>query len=150
MKKILAGFIGAAAMLIAQFAFAAPPTQKDAQALVEKAAAYVKANGKEKWMQEIAASNSEWVKPELYVFAYDLTGTLVSDPNPKLIGKNMYEVPDVDGKLFRKEIIDTAKSKGSGWVDYKFKNPTTGNIQAKTAYFQKVNDIVLVSGIYKN
>lgn len=148
MKQLLKFF--SALLLVFSFSGVhAAPSEKDAQTLVEKAGAYVKANGKDKFLAEVMNKSPEWNNTELYVFAYDLSGTLVADPNPKMVGKNMYDVPDVDGKLFRKEIIDGAKSKGNGWVDYRFKNPSTGTIDAKTAFFLKVADIVLVAGIYK-
>jgi hypothetical protein len=51
--------------------------------------------------------------------------------------------------MFRKEILDLAKSKGKGWVDYKFKNPESGKVEAKTTYIQLVGDVTLEAGIYK-
>ena len=86
----------------------------------------------------------------MYVFAYDLTATMVAHPiNAKLVGKNLLDVPDAEGKLFRKEIVELAKTKGSGWVDYKYKNPQTSKIESKTTYIHKEGDIVLCCGIYK-
>jgi signal transduction histidine kinase len=86
----------------------------------------------------------------MYVFAYDLTATVLAHPvNPKLIGKNLLDVPDAEGKLFRKEIVELAKTKGTGWVDYKYKNPQTNTIESKTTYFMKEGDIILCCGIYK-
>ena len=102
------------------FAPVAAASQKDAKALVEKAAAFLKANGKDAAIKEISKAKGQFDKGELYVFAYDMSATIVAHPkNPKLIGKNLMDVPDTDGKLFRKEIVETAKTKGSGWVDYK-------------------------------
>jgi signal transduction histidine kinase len=122
----------------------------EAKAMVEKAAALVKAEGTEKALAEIGNPQGQFVKGELYVFAYDLTGMMVAHPvNPKLVGKNMLEVPDAGGKLFRKEIIELAKTKGSGWVDYKYKNPQTGKVEDKTTYIMKEGEIVLCCGIYK-
>ncbi|MEW6518352.1 MAG: cache domain-containing protein [Thermodesulfobacteriota bacterium] len=122
----------------------------EARAMVEKAAALVKAEGKDKALVEIGNPQGQFVKGELYVFAYDLTGTMVAHPvNPKLVGKNLLEVPDAGGKLFRKEIIELAKTKGSGWVDYKYKNPQTGKVENKTTYIMKEGEVVLCCGIYK-
>ena len=42
-----------------------------------------------------------------------------------------------------------AAKKGSGWVDYQYKNPTTGKIEPKTTYILRVGDAVLEAGIYK-
>jgi len=132
------------------FAPVAAASQKDAKALVEKAAAFLKANGKDAAIKEISKAKGQFDKGELYVFAYDMSATIVAHPkNPKLIGKNLMDVPDTDGKLFRKEIVETAKTKGSGWVDYKYLNPETKKVEAKTTYVLKAGDIVLCCGTYK-
>lgn len=121
-----------------------------AKTFVEDAAAFLGTAGKEKGLAELNRKDGKFVKGELYVFAYDLNGTMAAHPvNPKLVGKNLLEVPDVDGKLFRKEIVETAKKSGSGWVDYKYKNPTDGKIEAKTTYVKKAGDLVLCCGVYK-
>jgi hypothetical protein len=41
------------------------------------------------------------------------------------------------------------KKSGAGWVDYKFKNYTTGKVDHKTTYFKKAGDIIVACGIYK-
>ena len=33
--------------------------------------------------------------------------------------------------MFRKEIIEVAKKSGSGWVDYKYKNPQSNKIRTE-------------------
>ena len=58
-------------------------------------------------------------------------------------------MPDASGKKYRREIIDLAAKKGSGWVDYQYKNPATGKLEPKTTYILRVGDIVLEAGIYK-
>lgn len=123
----------------------------DAKALVKRAAAYVKYQGKEKALAEIRTPKGMFDKGELYVFAYDLQGVMLAHPkNPALIGQNLINVPDTEGKLFRKEIVEKAKSQGSGWVDYVYLNPETNKQEHKTTYFQKVDDIILCCGIYKD
>lgn len=37
----------------------------------------------------------------------------------------------------------------TGWVDYKWVNPVTKEIQATSAYFEKVDDIVVSTGYDK-
>jgi cytochrome c len=122
----------------------------DAKALVEKAVAYAASQGKEKAIAEISMPKGTFDKGETYVFAYDLQGVVVAHPkNPKLIGKNLIDVPDNDGKLFRKEIVAMAKSKGSGWVDYVYLNPQTKKPEHKTTYIQKAGEIIVCCGAYK-
>jgi hypothetical protein len=123
----------------------------DAKALVKKAAAYVKYQGKGKALVEISKPRGVFDKGETYVFAYDLQGVIIAHPkNPALIGKNMIGIPDSEGKMFRKEIVDMAKSKGSGWVDYMYLNPETNEQEHKTTYLLKVDDIILCCGVYKD
>jgi cytochrome c len=150
MKRVLVITFAVCFVLGLAFASGAMASQKDAKALVEKAAAYVKANGKDAALKEFSKAKGPFDKGDLYVFAYDMSATIVAHPkNPKLIGKNLMDVPDTDGKLFRKEIVETAKSKGSGWVDYKYLNPETKKVEAKTTYVLKVGDLVLCCGAYK-
>ena len=111
----------------------------------------MKYQGKEKALAEISTPKGMFDKGELYVFAYDLQGVMLAHPkNPALIGQNLIAVPDTEGKLFRKEIVERAKSQGSGWVDYVYLNPETNKQEHKTTYFQKVGDIIICCGVYKD
>jgi cytochrome c len=116
--------------------------------LVKSAIQYYKANGKDKCLEAI--TKGRFKQGEMYVFCYDLEGVMLAHPeNKALIGKKLINVPDVEGKLFRKEIIEKAKTTGTGWVDYKYKNPVDKKIENKTTYFEKAGDIVFCCGIYK-
>lgn len=145
--------VSIAIALIGLFAFAGlsyASGKDDAKALVKKAVAYVKYQGKQKTIAEISKPRGMFDKGETYVFAYDLQGAMIAHPkNPALIGKNLIAVPDSEGKLFRKEIVELAKSKGSGWVDYMYLNPETNEQEHKTTYIYKVGDIILCCGAYR-
>jgi len=118
--------------------------------MVKAAAELVGKVGPEKALLEIGRADGPFVEGELYVFAYDMSGVIVAHPrNAKLVGKNMLDVPDVDGKLFRKEIIEVARTKGTGWVDYKYKNAETGKVEEKTTWVRKVGNLVLCCGVYR-
>lgn len=150
MKRILVMAIALFVFLAPVLAVGAGDPQQEAKALVESAAAFLKANGKEATLAECNKAGGQFDTGDLYVFAYDLTATIVAHPkNPKLVGKNLMEVPDTDGKQFRKEIVETAKASGFGWVDYKYLNPESKKVEAKTTYLQKAGDIVLCCGTYK-
>jgi cytochrome c len=125
-------------------------TPEEAKMLVEKAVAYVKANGEEKAIKELNNPKSEFVKGDLYVFAVDPKGVLLANTNlPHLVGTNIYNSPDSRGKLARKEYVDLANSKGSGWVEYHQLNPVTKKDEAKVTYVQKVGNLILGCGAYK-
>lgn len=149
MKKIVALFVS---MLFFVFGalpvFAAP--KDDAIALVDKAVAHVKSAGKDKALADFNDAKGAFVKGDLYVFAYSLEGVILAHPmNPKLVGKDMTEVKDSDGKFFTKDFIATVKGPGKGWVDYNWTNPTSKKIEAKSSYVAKAGDIFVGCGIYK-
>jgi signal transduction histidine kinase len=150
MNRFVPAFLFVAAASVCSFAYANEPTEKDAMALVEKGAAFMKAKGKDEMIKSINSKNPDYVQGPLYLVMRDDKGVVLANPvNPAMIGKDLLDVPDVDGKLFRREILEVAKTKGKGWVDYKFKNPATGKVEAKTSYIYKVGDVTLEAGIYK-
>ena len=125
-------------------------TPEEAKSLVEKAVAYVKANGEEKALKEFNNPKGEFFKGDLYIFVFDPKGVLLANPNlPNLVGTNVYNSPDSKGKLHRKEMVDLANSKGSGWVEYYQLNPTTKKDEAKISYVQKTGNLILGCGAYK-
>lgn len=131
-------------------AFAAEPGEKEAIAMVERGAAFMKTAGKDDMIKRINEKDPEFLQGSLYLTMRDGKGVILANPvNPAMIGKDLVDVPDADGKPFRREILDLAKKKGKGWVDYKFKNPASGKVEAKTTYIQLVGDVTLEAGIYK-
>jgi hypothetical protein len=138
--------------IVANTVQAAEPSEKDAIALVEKGAAFMKANGKQELIKRINSKDPEFYHGELYLHMRDAkTGIMVAHPvNPALIGKDLTDVPDTTGKKYRRDIIELAASKGKGWVDYTYKNPADGKVEKKNTYIMRVGDVTLESGIYKN
>jgi signal transduction histidine kinase len=132
-------------------ALANEPTEKDAIAMAERGAALIKAKGKDEMMKRINAKDPEFVQGELYVDLRDVkTGIVLAHPyNPSIVGKDLTDVPDANGKKYRRAIIELAAAKGKGWVDYMYKNPTSGKIEPKTTYILLVDGVVLEAGLYK-
>ena len=125
-------------------------TAAEAEALVKKAVASVKANGKEKAFAEFSNPKGKFVEGDLYIFVYDLEGKcLAHGGNPKMIGKDLIDLKDADGKAFVRERVEIAKSKGKGWQNYKWNNPVVNKIEDKTAYIEKCDDVIIGSGAYK-
>ena len=152
MKTLHTAVLAAA---LAACAFSAPvlasePVEKDAIAMVQKGADFMKSASKEEMIKRINAKDPEFVQGPLYLTMRDARGIILANPvNPAMIGKDLVDVPDADGKLFRREILELAKSKGKGWVDYKFKNPASGKVEDKTTYIYRVSEVTLEAGIYK-
>ncbi len=125
-------------------------TQPEAEALVKKAIAEIKASGKDKAFAEISNPKGKFVDRDLYIFVYDITGKCVAHGfNQKMIGKDLAEVKDSDGKFYVKERIEIAKTKGKGWQDYKYTNPLSKKIENKTAYIERIDDMIVGCGVYK-
>lgn len=148
LKSIRAVFLALVSSLVALVAVAGPNKQ-DAQALVEQAAQFAAKSGKDQLIAEVNKKDGPFNKGELYVFVYDLKGTLIADPvNQNLVGQNNLAKPDAEGKLFRKEFVDVATTQGSGWVEYKFANPVSGKVEPKASFVKKQGDIIIIAGIY--
>ena len=114
-------------------------TAAEAQALVKKAVAYMKEVGKEQALAEFNNKNGKFISKDLYVWATGMDGTNLSHPyTPALIGKNMYNLKDADGKLFVQERINILKTKSSGTIEYRWTNQNTKKIEQKVAYFEAV------------
>lgn len=137
--------------LVSSAASANEPTEKDAVAMAERGAALVKVKGKDEMMKRINAKDPDFVQGSLYVDMRDAkTGIVLAHPfNPSIVGKDLTDVPDANGKKYRREIIELAAAKGKGWVDYQYKNPASGKIEPKTTYILLVDGVVLEAGLYK-
>jgi cytochrome c len=149
MKKILMAVI--VCLLATSFVYAVEQgTAKEAQDLVKKAIDYYKANGKDKAFEAINDPKGQFTQKDLYVFVLDFNSVcLAHGANKAFVGKNMKEIKDSSGKLFFKEMTQAAKTKGKGWFDYTWTNPTTKKMQAKSSYYQREGDIYFGCGIYK-
>jgi len=154
MKKIAAIFF--AVLLMASFVSAAEKrgTAKEAEALVKKAVDFYKANGKEKAFAEFNKGfKGKFAYKDLYLFVYDFKGVCLSHgTNPALIGKNLYELKDPNGKQVVKDLIEIVKGNGKGWYDFMWSHPLTKKLEMKSSYVQRLGNenIIIGCGIYKS
>jgi methyl-accepting chemotaxis protein len=124
-------------------------TQEEAEALVKKAIAHIKTEGKEKAFAEINDKHGPFTNRDLYVFVYDMNGRGVAHgANMGNIGKDLINQKDPDGKLYVQERVEIAKTKGSGWQDYKMINPNTKVVEEKMAYIERCDDLIVGAGAY--
>lgn len=142
-----------AAILLLPFAVHAAEggaTEADATAMVKKGVAFIKANGKDKGYAEISNKAGQFKYQDLYLVVYGLDGTVLAHgANEKMIGKNLIDLKDVDGKAFVRERVELGKAKGTFWQDYKFTNPETKKIEPKAMYCERLDESVVCGGIYK-
>ena len=154
MKRNLSTSLAAIALAVAGLGQAAQAadnaTADEAVKMVKKGVAFIKANGKDKGYAEISNKGGQFTDRDLYLVVYGLDGVVrAHGANEKMIGKNLIELKDVDGKAFVKERVDLAQSKGTFWQDYKFTNPVTKKIEPKRMYCEKLDDAVVCGGVYK-
>lgn len=144
-------FLLAAMMVASSAANAADEfaTAKEAEAMVAKAVAALKAN-RAITLSEISAKAPKWIDRDLYPVVYNLNGTVQAHgQNDKMVGKDLIGFKDPDGKLFVQERVDLAKSKGKFWHDYKFTDPVSKKVLPKQAYCEKLGDDIVCAGVYK-
>ncbi|MDQ6880663.1 MAG: cache domain-containing protein [Pseudomonadota bacterium] len=125
-------------------------TTKEAEAMVKKGVAYIKATPREKAMADITDKSGPFVDRELYLTVYTQDGTaLAHGANAKFVGKNMIELRDADGKEHIRERMELAKTKATFWQDFKFVNPVTKKLEPKSMYCERANELIVCGGIYK-
>jgi cytochrome c len=151
-KWTMASVAAAMAMFLCTAVMVHAATTDDAKGMVEKAYSYFKANGKDKAYAEISSPHGQFVKGELYVFVQDFNGVnLANGGNQSFVGQNHMGLKDPNGKYFIKEMVEMAKSKGTGWVNYEWVNPETKKIQAKATYVKRIegSDSFMACGVFK-
>lgn len=118
-----------------------PPSQKarEVEALVNKAAILVNAKGKAAFA-EFRTKGSEWFHGDTYLFIYDMKENVLLNPAfPAREGTNVRGQKDTNGKLFHDAMVQTAETKGSGWVDYMFLRPGQTQPTHKWTYVKAVH-----------
>lgn len=119
-----------------------------AQALLAKAVEHFKAKHDQALLTFMRSG--EFVSGELYVYVIGTNGAFLSSggSSSALIGRDVTNMRDAAGKEFFREMLDTAKSKGSGQVEYRWLNRVDGKVERKVTYFQKVGNRIIAVGYY--
>lgn len=117
-------------------------------ALLDRAEAHYRAQGQK--ALPAFSQGGEFRDGELYVYALDRDGVMLSSggSSAALIGRNLRDMTDTDGKAFFREILDGAKTRGSGVVEYRWFNPADGRTEHKVASYRAVGDAILIVGYY--
>jgi cytochrome c len=132
-------------------ATASNATKDEAQAMVKKGVAFIKANGVDKGYASISDKAGPFTDRDLYLVVYGLDGKcLAHGANPKQIGRDLIDLTDVDGKYFVKDRVALAKAKPAGfWQEYKFTNPVSKKVEPKVMYCEKLGDTAVCGGVYQ-
>nr|WP_314863190.1 cache domain-containing protein [uncultured Undibacterium sp.] len=134
---------------------------RTATALITKAQTYLQKNGLEKSIVEFNRLDSPFnVKSEinphgdLYLYSLDSKGyQAVHGKNPKIRGKIMLEMRDIDGVYLIAAMVKICFSskEGKGWTKYRWPNPVTKEVEPKQGYVERVPglDLCIGTGIYR-
>jgi TRAP transporter TAXI family solute receptor len=147
-------------LIAAVMAIAVPPavaadvgTPDEAAAMVKRVQEKFGKDGPEATFKAITSKSSQpFHDRDLYAFIYDLGGLCVAHgAKEDLVGKNLIDFKDQDGKFVIREMAALAKGAGHGWVDYRWVNPTNKLIEEKSAYVEKIGDNFFVGvGVYRS
>lgn len=149
MKTSLAA-IAATCLCLSSASAADWASRDEAVAMVGKAVSAIKSEGNDKVYAAVTAKEARFVDRDLYVVVYGLDGKILAHgANNKLVGVDMLDAQDVDGKPFVKERVDLAKAKGTFWQDYKFVNPVSKKVEPKQMYCERVAETAVCAGVYK-
>jgi signal transduction histidine kinase len=129
---------------------------RDLVSLVDRAARMVESDG-EAAFKAFAVRNSDWFHGDTYIFVYELDGTCVFHAEtPDLVGRNLIDLRDVDGKPMIRYITDIGRQPApdaAGWVFYLWQDVTSLSPRWKSAYVRKAvapdgMTYVVGSGLY--
>ena len=122
-----------------------------AVALVKKAVAHLQSTDRDVALRDLSNPHGDFVDGEFYVAVNDMAGTcLAHGTMPHLIGKSHFDLKDADGRFFVQEYLKIAMNQGQGWLDFRWANPATQKVQEKSGYVERVDDVIVNCGIYKD
>ncbi len=153
-KTVLFMFIGIALILPAGPVYSEETATKDeAVAKCKEAAKMAVEKGLEETLKVVNDKNGPFVWKDSYVFCIDIEKqcNIAHPERPQLIGKNLFNVKDKNGKLFFAEFINLAKEKGEGWVSYYWPKPNSSEPVPKITYVYRVPNTtaVMAAGVYE-
>jgi len=126
-------------------------SKNDAKKWVEQAIAFYKVSGKRIALAAFTDVSGMFVKDEMYIYVLNPHGTMLAHGvNEKFVGEDFIDLKDSDGKPFIKEIVETANTTGNGWVEYKWYNPATREWRPKMAYFERIDNLIICAGVYRD
>lgn len=129
--------------------YAPRATAAQARTMLDEAAAALTRDGSAA-LAEFQKVGGRYIQDDLYVFVVDMADGrfLAHGATPALVGRDGRELRDPKGKAIITDMINVAGKKGSGELDYAWRNPTTSKIESKHTYFRAVDGKLLGVGYY--
>jgi uncharacterized protein len=127
-------------------------TADEAVAMVKRVQARFQRDGAERTFAAVTAQDPAFRDRDLYVYIMNFDCVIQAHAARKeLLGVSLFNFRDQDGIYPARNTVETARTKGSGWIDYRWTNPKTGQVEAKSTYVEKLGDRYAIGvGIYKD
>jgi len=130
----------AVSVVLAASVMAESATKEECVALCKGAANFINEKGLDAATAEIGNKNGKFVTKNTYVFLMDLEGNRLAHPfaapnDPKIM--KLFDMKDTTGKMFVREFIEVAKTKGEGWTEYMY--PTPEELKKPTPFKEKIS-----------
>lgn len=128
-------------------------TKEEVVILVKDAVALIQEKG-EAVLPDLEQERSKWRSGDTYVFVTNMEGEFVVHPNPDLVGKDMMDMTDDNGKPIMKWFIKKAKNDKHGeWIHYFWRKqgesmPTWKSTYVELATAPDGKEFVVGSGAY--
>jgi len=141
-------------LCLATTAFADKATKGEIIAKVKEATTMITNKGQDAAFKEINNKEGKFVWKDTYVFVIDFEGTVLARTFQQGgIGKNWMNWQDKSNppKQPVKEMVDVAKGKGEGWVEYMYPKPGEETPSKKISYIYRVpgQNFFVGAGIYE-
>jgi len=126
-----------------------PASKEELAAFVESAASFARVYGRDLAIRDFMELEGPFVRGNVYIFAADFNGTSLALPRlPSAVGTNRLDLQNSEGVYINREMMAIAEN-GSGFFEYIWTNPVTGETEPKKSYVTKVDDDWWVgAGIY--
>jgi len=135
---------------VASFKIDRAELRERAIALVRRGIEHMRSLGPDRAFAEFNDPRGRFVEGDLYLAVLDMNCVLrANGANPAIVGRDDSQLADSDGKRFSAEFVQVARTRGRGWVDYRYVNPKTGKVEPKSTYVEREGDYVVACGIYR-
>jgi len=123
----------------------------DARKLLDAASVEIRRQGMAGALASFNNPRGPFVRDDLYVFAINLASGKFEahGMNPKWTGTDASDLHDVEGKPLVKEMLELARGKGEGIVDYVWRNPVTNAVENKRTFIRRENGSLIGVGFYR-
>src|ERR1700751_6176137 len=114
-------------------------TREEAIAMVKRVQEKFRRDGAEATFRAITAQAKIFHDRDLYAFVYDMNGMVVAHgAKADLVGTNLIDFKDQDGRFVIQEMIAVVKRPGTRWLGLRWTNPTTKEIGPDSSYVERL------------